>query len=95
MLTTQAASFLRHGPFDIQGGGGGLGFFFEKNFLALILAKKNNPAQWHSEKNYLSPIVTQNSLIGMFEMSKSKKKCLARSARQRNIKFKLYLYAIA
>ena len=30
---------LRHGPFDIQGGGG-LGFFFEKNFLALILAKK-------------------------------------------------------
>ena len=36
---------FRHGPFDILGGGG-LGFF-EKNFLALILAKKNNRAQWH------------------------------------------------
>ena len=54
-------------------GGGGLGFFSKKNFLALILAKKYNLAQWHCEKNNLSPIVTQNSLIGMFEMSKSKK----------------------
>ena len=63
---------LRHGPFDILGGGGAW-VFFEKNFLALILAKKNNLAQWHCEKNNLSPIVTQNSLIGMFEMSKSKK----------------------
>ena len=51
---------------------GGAWVFFEKNFLALILAKKNNLAQWHCEKNNLSPIVTQNSLIGMFEMSKSK-----------------------
>ena len=62
---------LRHGPFDILGGGGAW-VFFEKNFLAPILAKKNNLAQWHCEKNNLSPIVTQNSLIGMFEMSKSK-----------------------
>ena len=53
--------------------GGGAWVFFEKNFLAPILAKKNNLAQWHCEKNNLSPIVTQNSLIGMFEMSKSKK----------------------
>ena len=29
---------LRHGPFDILGGGAWV--FFEKNFLALILAKK-------------------------------------------------------
>ena len=34
-------------------------------------------------KNNLSPIVTQNSLIGMFEMSKSKKK-----KSKNNIKFK-------
>ena len=47
---------LRHGPFDILGGGGAWNFF-EKNFLALILSKKNNIAQWHSEKNNLSPIV--------------------------------------
>ena len=47
---------LRHGPFDIRGGGGGW-IFFEKNFLALILTKKNNIAQWHSEKNNLSRIV--------------------------------------
>ena len=53
--------------------GGGAWVFFEKNFLALILAKKNNLAQWYCEKNNLSPIVTQNSLTGMFEMSKSKK----------------------
>ena len=52
--------------------GGGAWVFFEQNFLALILAKKNNLAQWHCEKNNLSPIVTQNSLIGMLEMSKSK-----------------------
>ena len=39
------------------GGGGGAWNFFEKNFLALILTKKNNIAQWHSEKNNLSPIV--------------------------------------
>ena len=45
---------LRHGPFDILGGAWN---FFEKNFLALILTKKNNIAQWHSEKNNLSPIV--------------------------------------
>ena len=45
---------LRHGPFDILGGAWN---FFEKNFLALILSKKNNIAQWHSEKNNLSPIV--------------------------------------
>ena len=31
---------LRHGPFDILGGGGGAWVFFEKKFLALILAKK-------------------------------------------------------
>ena len=55
------------------GGGGGAWVFFEKNFLALFLAKKNNLAQWPCEKNNLSPIVTQNSLIGMFEMSKSQK----------------------
>ena len=30
---------IRHGPFDILGGGGPW-VFFEKNFLALILAKK-------------------------------------------------------
>ena len=53
--------------------GGGAWVFFEKNFLALILAKKNNLAQLHCEKNNLSLIVTQNSLTGMFEMSKSKK----------------------
>ena len=29
----------------------------EKKFLALILTKKNKLAQWHSEKNNLSPIV--------------------------------------
>ena len=46
---------IRHGPFDILGGGAWN--FFEKNFLALILTKKNNIAQWHSEKNNLSPIV--------------------------------------
>ena len=45
---------VRHGPFDILGGAWN---FFEKNFLALILIKKNNIAQWHSEKNNLSPIV--------------------------------------
>ena len=39
------------------GGGGGAWNFFEKKFLALILTKKNNIAQWHSEKNNLSPIV--------------------------------------
>ena len=60
---------LRHSPFDILVGGE-LGFFSKKKFLALILAKKNNLAQWHFEKNNLSPIDTQNSLIGMFEMSK-------------------------
>ena len=70
-LPLKAVRF-RHGPFDILGGGG-LGFFFEKNFLALILALKNNLAQWHCEKNNLSSIVTDNSLISMFEMSKSKK----------------------
>ena len=70
-ISGKAWNLLRHGPFDIQGGGG-LGFF-RKNFLDLILAKNNNLAQWHCEKNNLSPIVTQNSLIGMFEMSKSKK----------------------
>ena len=45
---------LRHGPFDILGGGGW--DILEKNFLALILTKKNKLAQWHSEKNNLSPI---------------------------------------
>ena len=64
---TGKTDHLRHGPFDILGGAW---VFFEKNFLAPILAKKNNFAQWHCEKNNLSPIVTQNSLIGMFEMSK-------------------------
>ena len=62
---------LRHGPFDILGGGGLE--FFRKKILALILAKKNSLAQWHCEKNNLSPIVPQNSLICMFEMSKFKK----------------------
>ena len=33
--------YLRHGPFDILGGGGGLGYFGQK-FLALILTKKIN-----------------------------------------------------
>ena len=47
---------LRHGPFDILGGGGAWDIL-EKNFLALILTKKNKLAQWHSEKNNLSPIV--------------------------------------
>ena len=47
---------VRHGPFDILGGGGGAWNFFEKKFLALILAEKNNLAQWHCEKNNLSPI---------------------------------------
>ena len=36
--------------------GGGAWNFFEKNFLALILPEKNNLAQWHCEKNNLSPI---------------------------------------
>ena len=31
-------------------GGGGLEFFRKKKFLALILAEKNNLAQWHYEK---------------------------------------------
>ena len=48
--TQNAKADLRHGPFDILGGGGGAWNFFEKNFLALILTKKNNIAQWHSEK---------------------------------------------
>ena len=47
--------YLRHGPFDILGGGAW--DILEKNFLALILTKKNKLAQWHSEKNNLSPIV--------------------------------------
>ena len=47
---------IRHGPFDILGGGGAWAIL-EKNFLALILTKKNKLAQWHSEKNNLSPIV--------------------------------------
>ena len=55
------------------GGGGGLVLFFEKKLLSLILALKNNLAQWHCEKNNMSSIVIQNSLIGMFEMSKSQK----------------------
>ena len=46
---------VRHGPFDILGGGAGI--FWKKKFLALILTKKNKLAQWHSEKNNLSPIV--------------------------------------
>ena len=49
------AIMVRHGPFDIRGGGGAWNFF-EKNSLALILAEKNNLAQWHCEKNNLSPI---------------------------------------
>ena len=48
-------SHIRHGPFDILGGGAWA--ILEKNFLALILTKKNKLAQWHSEKNNLSPIV--------------------------------------
>ena len=55
-----------------SGGGGGLGFFSKKNSLLWFWLKKNNLAQRHCEKNNLSPIVTQNSLTGMFEMSKSK-----------------------
>ena len=47
---------FRHGPFDILGGGGAWDIL-EKKFLALILTKKNKLAQWHSEKNNLSPIV--------------------------------------
>ena len=46
---------FRHGPFDILGGGAW--DILEKNFLALILTKKNKLAHWHSEKNNLSPIV--------------------------------------
>ena len=38
---------IRHGPFDILGGAWN---FFKKNFLALVLTKKNNIAQWHSEQ---------------------------------------------
>ena len=30
--------------------------FSKKKFLALILAEKNNLAQWHCEKNNLFPI---------------------------------------
>ena len=41
----------------IFGGGGGSWDILEKKFLALILTLKNYLAQWHSEKNNLSPIV--------------------------------------
>ena len=61
---------LRHGPFDIRGG---LGFFRKKNFLALILAKKIILLNGNVKKINPSQIITLNSLIGMFEMSKSKK----------------------
>ena len=47
---------VRHGPFDILGGGG-LGIFSKKISLLWFCQKKNNIAQWHSEKNNLSPIV--------------------------------------
>ena len=47
--------------------------FFRKNFLALILNKKNTLVQWHSEKKKsVSNSIIQNSLIGVFETSKSK-----------------------
>ena len=44
---------IRHGPFDISGGGGAWDIFEKKNFLALILTKKNKLAQWHSEKKII------------------------------------------
>ena len=65
--------FIRHGPFDILGGGG-LGLFSKKISLLQFWLKKIILLNGTVKKNYLSPIhvVTQNSLIRMFEMSKSK-----------------------
>ena len=85
--------FVRHGPFDIQGGGG-LGIFFEKNVLAFILAKTNNLAQWHCEKKCLQWLPKTRLSACLRCQNIQKKKILARSARQKNIKFKLYIYAI-
>ena len=38
-------------------GGGGAGFFFEKNILAMVLAKKNILALTMCEKNILAPSI--------------------------------------
>ena len=47
--------YVRHGPFDIRGGGGLE--FFSKKISLLWFWLKENIAQWHSEKNNLSPTV--------------------------------------
>ena len=45
---------IRERPLDSQGGPG---FFFEKNILALVLAKKNILALTMCEKNILAPSI--------------------------------------
>ena len=63
---------VRHGPFDILGGGGGgAGIFWKKNSLLWFWLKKNL-LNGTVKKIICLQYCNQNSLIGWFETSKSK-----------------------
>ena len=81
-------SGFRHGPFDILGGLG----YFGKKIPCSDFGLKNNLAQWHSEKNNLSPIVQPELTYRLVWDVKIQNFLLARFARQKIINnFWLYL----
>ena len=63
-------SYIRERPLDSQGGGGP-GFFLEKNILALVLAKKNILALTMCEKYILAPSIEKKCLPSIHEKKMS------------------------